>query len=152
MRSNTKRIRITRKTAVIMLIVLAALLTAAVIMCSSPGGFGLRETINAGTLDGREKYLNSLGWEIDRESEEFQTIVIPKTLEGTIAEYANMQDKQGFDFSTCVGIECSKYTYIVTNYEGYGGTVYAVLYIKGNRVIGGDIHAAELNGFMHGIK
>lgn len=152
MKNYTKRILVTKKSAVILLIILGTLLTAAIIACSRPGGFGFSETINAGTIDGREKYLNSFGWEIDRESEEIHEIIIPKALDSTIAEYAKMQDEQGFDFSACAGVECNMYSYIVTNYGSYSGTVYAVLYVKGNRVIGGDIHSAALNGFMHGIK
>lgn len=142
----------TKKSAVILLIILAAVLVAAVIAISRPGGFGLRETINAGTPEGREKYLNCLGWEIDMASEDYQEIIIPAEFTGAIAEYAQMQDAQGFDFSACHGTKCSRYTYIVTNYSSYCGTVYATLYVKGCRVIGGDIHAAEINGFMHGIK
>lgn len=142
----------TKKSAVILLIILAAVLVAAVIATSRPGGFGLRETINAGTPEGREKYLNSLGWEIDMDSEVFQEIIIPSEFTGAIAEYAQMQDAQGFDFTSYRGAKCSRYTYNVTNYSSYSDTVYATLYVKGCRVIGGDIHAAEINGFMHGIK
>lgn len=148
----TKRILSSKLNAVIFLIVNAAILITAVLICANPGGFGIRETISAGNSDGREKYLNSFGWEIDRESEEYSEILLPSRMDGVMEEYANMQNEQGFDFSSCCGIQCGKYTYVVTNYPNYDGIVYATLYVRGNRVIGGDIHAAELNGFMHGIK
>lgn len=152
MNKITERIIISRKNVVIFLIIAASLLIAAVMLCSNPGGFGFRETINASEISGREKYLNSFGWEIDVNSEESEEILLPKSFDGVISEYAKMQDEQGFEFSLRAGTECIKYTYIVTNYPNYTGTVYATLYVAGCRVIGGDIHAAELNGFMHGIK
>ena len=39
------------------------------------------------TLDGREAFLNSLGWEIDRESEEYRSVVVPDVLEGIMLQY-----------------------------------------------------------------
>lgn len=142
----------TRKSTVIGLLVAAAILTALVMICSDPGGFGIRETYNTATVEGREKYLRSLGWEIDPASEQERSILIPSQLEGVIADYAKMQDEQGFRFSSCAGCSVKCYTYAVTNYPDYTGTVYAVLYVRGCRVIGGDIHAAELTGFMHGLR
>lgn len=143
---------LTKKNAVILLIILASVLAAIVIAISRPGGFGFREIINVGTAEGREKYLNSLGWEIDAASEEQHTILIPAELDGVMEPYAKMQDEQGFDFSSCRGTEATLYSYVVTNYPNYNGTVFISLYVRGCRVIGGDVHAAELNGFIHGIK
>ena len=62
-----------------------------------------------------------------------------------------MQSEQGFEFTSYGGCKCMQYSYIVTNY-GDGSTVYATLFVKGGRVIGGDIHSADIGGFMHGIK
>jgi hypothetical protein len=44
------------------------------------------------------------------------------------------------------------YTYAVTNYPDASQTVLADLYIYKNRVIGGDVHSTNLDGFMIGIK
>ena len=43
-------------------------------------------------------------------------------------------------------------TYVVTNYEGYSGLVYANLLIYRNRVIGGDVCSADTSGFIHGFE
>ena len=51
------------------------------------------------TLDGREAFLNSLGWEIDKSTEEFRTVVVPDKLEGIMAQYNQMQQAQGYDLS-----------------------------------------------------
>ena len=55
-------------------------------------------------------------------------------------------------FQQVGGLECKQYSYVVTNYPSSDGTVYATLYVKGGRVIGGDIHSANINGFMHTLK
>ena len=44
-----------------------------------------------------------------------------------------------------------KYSYRITNYEGCDGEVYATLLVYKNRVIGGDVASAALDGFMHGF-
>ena len=61
-------------------------------------------------------------------------------------------EKQGFDLSTYAGETCTAYTYRVTNYEGSTDTVLAQLFVYRNRVIGGDIHATAMDGFMHGLR
>ena len=108
--------------------------------------------LDVSQLNGREKYLASYGWVIDPASETERTVLLPKKFEGTVRDYADMQTDQGYDFAFYSGLECRQFTYEVTNYDGCDGTVYAVLYVKGTRVIGGDIHSAEINGFMHGIR
>lgn len=135
------------KNAVIFLIIAAALMAAAVICVSSYGA----EMINAGDIEGRERYLNSFGWEIDSSSEECREIILPREFDGIMESYAKMQSEQGFKLYDYAGLDCLQYTYTVTNYE-YDCPVYATLYVRGKRVIAGDIHSADLNGFMHGIK
>ena len=145
--------RISRKNAVILIIIAAAMLAALVMLCASPGcSFGKTELINVQNAEGRQKYLRSFGWEIDLESEESRTVLLPKEFDGIMTEYGKMQSEQGYDFVSYAGTECTQYTYLVTNYGSDSTTVYAVLYVKGSRVIGADIHSADINGFMHGIK
>ena len=149
----TKCLILTKKRAVTIIIIAAAIITAAVIYCSAPGcSFGVSELINVSSSDGRQKYLNQLGWEIDVKSEERHTVLLPKEFEGIMAEYAQMQTEQGYEFASYAGLECKQYTYIVTNYSDSDSTVYATIYIKSGHVIGGDIHSAAIDGFMHALK
>ena len=141
-----------KKNAVIFIIILGALMTASVIMLSIPGsGFGLTEIIDVSDVDGREKYLNSFGWEIDTESEECRDITLPREFDGIMEDYARMQYEQGFCLYDYAGFDCMQYTYTVTNYEN-DCPVYATLYVKNRHVIAADIHSAAIDGFMHGIK
>ncbi len=149
----TKSLKLTKKRAAAMLLLLGICLAAAVVLCSSPRSLlSTGDMLDASQPKGRVKYLASYGWEIDPESEEERTVLLPKDLKGAVGEYADMQTGQGYDFAAYAGLECRQFTYAVTNYGGCTGTVYAVLYVKGTRVIGGDIHSAEINGFMHGIR
>ena len=149
----TKSLKLTKKRAVALLLFLGVILFAAVVLCSSPRSLlSTGDMLDVSQTKGREKYLASYGWEIDPDSEEERNVLLPKSFEGAVGEYADMQTRQGYDFASYAGLECRQYTYTVTNYEGCGGTVYATLYIKGTRVIGGDIHSADIGGFMHGIR
>lgn len=144
--------KLTKTKAVVILILLAVVLIAAVIICSPASGFlGIGETIDVSTSEGRIEYLSSLGWCVDKSSETEAEVTLPKTFDGAVADYAAMQSEQGFEFTSYGGCKCMQYSYIVTNY-GDGSTVYATLFVKGGRVIGGDIHSADIGGFMHGIK
>lgn len=111
----------------------------------------LRQT-SVKTLQGREMFLNELGWEIDPESEEYRDVVIPEELEGVMDEYNRMQRAQGYDLSPYCGQTCRQYSYTVTNYPDYDGSVIVTIYIVGRQVVAGDIHTASASGFMHSIK
>lgn len=147
-----KTTKLTKTKAVVILLVLAAVLIAAVIICGPASGlFGLGETIDVSSVEGRIEYLSSLGWCVDKASETSAEITLPQSFDGAVSDYAAMQTEQGFEFTSYGGCKCMQYCYIVTNYGGEG-TVYATLFVKGGRVIGGDIHSADIGGFMHGIK
>ena len=149
----TKSLKLTKKSAVALLLALGVMLAAAVMLCSSPRDlFSTGDMLDVSQLRGREKYLASYGWEIAPESEQERTVLLPRSFEGAPGEYARMQTSQGYDFASYAGLECRQFTYELKAYGGGSGTVYAVLYVKGTRVIGGDIHSAEIDGFMHGIR
>ena len=148
----TKCLKLTKKRAVIIILIAAALMLAAVMLRSSPGcSFGVSELINVTSAEGRIKYLSKLGWEADASTEECKYVLIPKEFEGVMLSYSKLQTEQGYDFASFGGLECKQYTYVVTNYPA-DGTVYATLYVKGGHVIGGDIHSANIDGFMHTLK
>ena len=104
------------------------------------------------TAEGREAYLKSLGWEIDRDSESFRTVLVPQKLEGIMAQYNKLQLQQGYDLSRHLGESCLQYTYEVTNYADSDGKVIVSLYLQNGQIIAADIHSTALNGFMHGLR
>ena len=103
------------------------------------------------TLEGRTAYLQSLGWEIDPDSESFRTVIVPDQLEGIMAQYNKMQLRQGYDLNRHLGETCLQYCYEVTNYPDADGKVLVSLYLQDGEIIAADIHSTALNGFMEGL-
>ena len=107
---------------------------------------------DCGTLEGRLLFLERLGWQVDAGSEERERIRLPEELSDVMAGYNRMQKAQGYDLSRHLGERCEKYSYRLTNYPDCGQTVMVTLYVRGRRVIAGDVHSTALDGFMHGLK
>lgn len=103
------------------------------------------------TTEGRQMFLQDLGWEIDPDSESHKSVLIPQELSGVMAEYNKMQQNQGFDLSKHPGERCEQYIYRLTNYPAEDEVVLVTLYIQGKELIAADIHSTAMNGFMHGI-
>jgi len=104
------------------------------------------------TKEDRLNFLSSFGWEIDEASEKSQNILIPRTFSRVYEDYNELQKTQGCDLSEYAGLEAVRYTYTVLNYPDYSGTVYAELLVHSNIVIGGDVHAAAMDGFICGLS
>ena len=56
------------------------------------------------------------------------------------------------DLSKYKGKTVQRYTYEITNYPDYSGTVYANIIIYKSRVIGGDICSSDVEGFIQGFE
>ena len=55
------------------------------------------------TLEGRQAFLLELGWEIDPDSEEFRTVVVPEKLEGIMSQYNSALNQLGVTAIEAVG-------------------------------------------------
>ena len=51
-----------------------------------------------------------------------------------------------------MGKDVTRYTFTITNYPNYEGTVLANVLVYRNRVIGGDICSADVSGFVQGFE
>jgi len=144
-----KKAKSSRKRALLILLAAAALIFLFIMgrALFMPG-----TEFDLSTLEGRQAYLNSLGWEIDPESEAFRTVVVPDKLEGIMAQYNRMQQANGYDLSLHLGESCSQYSYDLKNYSDSEGGVIVTLYIQDGQLIAADIHSTAVNGFMHGLK
>lgn len=100
----------------------------------------------------RIAFLAQFGWQVEGEPLESTTVTIPREFDKVFAAYNELQRSQGLDLSDYGGKTVERYTYKVTNYEGFEGTVYANLLISRNRVIGGDICSADADGFVQGFS
>ena len=135
--------KLTRKSAVFIIIAAAALLAVIVLICSCGG---------LDTPEERAEYLASLGWEVDLSTEEERAVTLPSSLDGVLLTYNELQKQQGFDLTPYAGEDCRSYSYAVTNYPSGESGVIAQLIIHDGEVIAGDIHSSALGGFMHGLQ
>lgn len=138
--------KLTKRFAVWIIVAAAALLACIVLACSAPADGDVTTTA------GRVEYLARLGWEADADSEEVEAVILPRDFSGVMGEYNDLQLEQGFDMSAYAGMDCYRYSYLLLNYPNGDTRVYAQLFVCGTRVIGGDIHSAALDGFMHSLK
>lgn len=104
------------------------------------------------TAGERAAFLAECGWEVDPASETEQVIRIPERFTAVYESYNELQQQQGYDLRPFGGLDCTLYTYAVTNWPDDGQVVIADLYVYNDRVIGGDVHSTNLGGFMIGIK
>ena len=76
-------------------------------------------------------------------------ITIPKEFDKVMTSYNEIQKQQGLDLSKYAKKSAKRYTYKVTNYPEYNGTVYANVIVYRDKVIAGDICSADARGFIH---
>ena len=140
-----------KKLALLIIIVAAVLLCAVILSISGGQKHGTGTSTTVKTNEDRIKFLGNLGWEVDSNPIEEKSITIPKKFSNVYENYNKLQQEQGFDLSQYGGLDATIYTYTVSNYNGYVGTVVADLYVMNYQIIGGDVHSTALNGFMHGL-
>ena len=100
----------------------------------------------------RVSYLNSLGWIVEETPLESRTVVIPRSFEGIYADYIALQREQGFPLEDYGGMEATRYTYRVKNWQDSSKEVVADILVYGMSVIGGDIQCPAADGFMTALK
>lgn len=104
------------------------------------------------TADDAAKFLSQFGWVVDAGSVETREVTIPAEFDKVFAGYNELQKSQGLDLSKYKKKTVTRHTFTVTDYPDYEGTVYANVLVYRNRVIGGDICSADVNGFIHGFE
>jgi len=97
-------------------------------------------------------FLSQFGWQVSAEPVEVKQVTVPAEFDKIFAAYNEMQKEQGLNLSKYKKKEVTRYTFAVTNYPDYQGTVYANVLVYRSRVIGGDICSADVSGFVHGFE
>lgn len=100
------------------------------------------------TNEDRINFLAQFGWQVENEPLEEETVKIPKEFDDVLNSYNKIQKHQGLDLNKYSGKEVQRYTYKVTNYPEYTGTVTANVLVYRNQVIGGDICSSDVDGFI----
>lgn len=124
------------------------------VSADAPGGVGT-SSISYGkikTNEDRIKFLEQFGWTVNAEPLEQEEILIPAEFDKVFAGYNEIQKRQGLDLGKYKKKKLVRYTYEVTNFEGYEGTVYANILVYKNKVVGGDICSSDVGGFLQGFE
>lgn len=100
----------------------------------------------------RRTFLEQFGWSVEDDEIEAVKMKLPVEFDRIMTEYNDLQKTQGLDLQKYKGREIERFTYKVTNYPDYDGTVLANVIIYRNRVIGGDVCSADVTGFIHGFS
>ncbi len=104
------------------------------------------------TDEDRVNFLSQFGYSVDASPIESVEVKIPKDFDKVFAAYNELQKGEGLDLGRYKGKTMMRYTYKVTNYQGYDDTVYANLLVYKNKVVGADICSADPSGFAHGLR
>jgi hypothetical protein len=104
------------------------------------------------TNEDRVAFLAQFGWEVEQTPLEETTATVPTEFDKVFAAYNEMQRAQGLDLAKYTGKDVTRYTFSVSNYKDFEGTVYANVLVYRNRVIGGDLCSADVTGFVAGFE
>lgn len=135
-----------RKTAIFILFLGVFLIITVFFAASEDNPFS---AYKVNSPDEAAVFLSELGWECDTQGITAQTSMLPEEFDAVLLEYNTLQLQQGCDLTTYAGKEITIYTVPILNYSDISENIYATILVHNGKVIGGDIHSAELNGFMH---
>ena len=85
------------------------------------------------TADDRLTFLRQFGIEVDPTPVEEVEVTVPAEFDKVYRSYNELQKEQGFDLTKYLKKDVMRYTYRVTNYEGYDGEVYVNLLVYKRR-------------------
>ncbi len=104
------------------------------------------------TNEDRIRFLGQFGWQVSSDAVDSAEVSIPEEFDKVFTAYNEMQKRQGLDLSKYKGKNVQRYTYEITNYDGYDGKVFANILVYRNKVIAADVCSADIGGFVHGIE
>jgi hypothetical protein len=83
----------------------------------------------------RLEFISQFGWEVSEEPLETVEVTVPESFDTVYLGYNEMQQEQGLNLAKYKGKTVTRYTYKVTNYPEYDGTVYLSLLVYKNKTI-----------------
>ena len=139
-----------RRDGAIYIILLSLLLIGLVLTVGNDqGGFS---GVSVKSPEDLSAFLTSMGYECNITTLTMQNAVLPEQFDDTFIAYNSIQLQQNCDLSQYAGKEVTVYTVDILNYPTEPDGVLATVIVYKNRVIGGDIHAAAMDGFMVPLK
>ena len=103
-------------------------------------------------VDGASKraveLIQSFGWECRQNPDEICLVTLPETFTGAMAEYLELQKEQGFDLKKHSKKTVKRYSFKVENYPESRDDVYANVLVFEDEIIGADLCARSIDGFI----
>ena len=97
------------------------------------------------------KYLEQLGYTTELATSETKKVLVPKEFDAVYETYNRMQKECGFDLTRYAGKKVDLTTCKITNWPGDEVVLADVLVFK-EKVIGGAVYTAAVDGFMYGLQ
>lgn len=104
------------------------------------------------TEEDRIQFLKGFGYEVEPTPVEVEEVEIPTEFDNVYIKYNDIQRSQGLNLRKYRGKTATRYTYRITNYENYEGTVLASIIVYKNKIIAGDVCGIDSTGFVHGFE
>lgn len=137
----------------VLLIVLSLALLAGILLFGS--GSAVAASVGADiklsgikTNEDRLAFISQFGINVAGEEKESETFAIPEAFDRVTAKYNEIQKAQGLDLTKYKNKKVTRYTYSVSDYEGYDGEVNVNLIIYRNTVIACDVSSDSPSGFV----
>ena len=149
--------KLTKRKAITWILVIGFLLCGVIMLKAQLGGEESAVAANAvnpekiKTEEDRVALLESYGWKVSAEPLEFMEVQIPEEFDEAYTKYNEIQKAQGMNLTEYAGKRVMKYSYAVENHPSGEDGVVATLLIYKNRLIGGDVASAKMDGFMQGL-
>ena len=148
---NIYTFKLTKKHIVGAVVAVAALIALLILLIPNEKAAETGAAVTVKTPEDCVQYLSGLGFQLDAASGESRKVQIPKDFDAVYQAYNQMQQDCGFDLLKYAGKNGDLTTYKITNWPD-GETVLADVLVYKNKVIGGAIYTAAVDGFMYGLQ
>ena len=148
---NIYTFKLTKKHIVGAILAVAALVALLILLIPDGESMETGAKMTVKTPEDCVQYLISLGYEPDTATGDCRKVQIPREFDAVYQTYNQMQKECGFDLQKYAGKKVDLTTYKITNWPD-GETVLADVLVYKNKVIGGAIYTAAVDGFMYGLQ
>ena len=148
---NIYTFKLTKKHIVGAVVAVAALIALLILLIPNGKAAETGASVTVKTPEDCVQYLSGLGFQLDAASGESRKVQIPKDFDAGYQAYNQMKQDCGFDLLKYAGKKVDLTTYKITNWPD-GETVLADVLVYKNKVIGGAIYTAAVDGFMYGLQ
>lgn len=148
---NIYTIKIKKKHLVAAIIAAGVLLATLILLLPGEKSMETGAAITIREQEDCSKYLAQLGYETDPSASEMKKVLVPKEFDAVYEAYNQMQKECGFDLTRYAGKKVDLTTCRITNWPNEEIVLADVLVYK-EKVIGGAVYTAAVDGFMYGLQ